>query len=31
MRTAKLEVGADEDHTAALKLLERWAGVEIEG
>ncbi len=30
-KTAKLEVGADEDHTAALKLLERWAGVEIVG
>lgn len=29
MRAASREIGPDEDHTAALKLIERWAGTEI--
>lgn len=29
VRAASREIGADEDHTAALKLIERWAGTEI--
>jgi 3-hydroxyisobutyrate dehydrogenase len=29
VRAASREIGADEDHTAALKLLERWGGHEI--
>ena len=28
-RIASREIGEGEDHTAALKLIERWAGVEI--
>ena len=29
IRAASREIGPDEDHSAALKLVERWAGVEI--
>ncbi len=28
-KAAKSQIGADQDHTAALKLLEQWAGIEL--